>query len=93
MNIDQRIDGFPRWHAGAGDDEGDADRMVVQTLLAEEAVLADSQAIVGGEYDDGVVFLAGLFQGVEHAADLVVKVADNGCVFAEMGANHRLGRG
>ena len=48
---------IPGRHAWAAHDERDAHAVVVEILLAHQAVLADAQTMVGGVDDDGVVSL------------------------------------
>ena len=58
--------------------------MVVQVLLAEEAVAADGQPVVAAEDDEGVVVAAARPQRVEGAADLGVQEGDGGVVVGQV---------
>ena len=89
LQVDHRVDLSARLNARAAEDIRHADRMIVLVLLAHQSVLSDSQAVVGREDDDGVVGLAASFQGVEDAAEVVVRVRDDRVIFAAMHL-HRL---
>ena len=57
--------------------------MLVHVLLADEAVAADGQAVVGSEDDERVVALARVVERFEDAADLLVEMRDDGVVAGE----------
>jgi hypothetical protein len=63
-----------------GDDEGDADGLLVRVLLAVEAVASLEVAVVGEEDDGGVVAQSLRVQEAEERADVVVEVLDHGVV-------------
>ncbi len=58
--------------AGAAEDQWGLHAVFVEALLAEQAVAADRQAVVGGEDDDRVFKLAAIFKGLDDAADVMV---------------------
>ena len=62
--------------AGEIDDEGGADGAVVGGDLSAEAVLAPGEALVGGEDDEGVLTLAGFFEGFEETTDAFIDGED-----------------
>ena len=72
---------------GSGEDERDADAVLVAVLLAHQSVLADSQAVVTGQHDHRIVGETLLVQGVEHPPELVVEMADHGVVLGDVPAN------
>ena len=49
---------------------GHAHAVLEHALLAQQAVAAQGQSVVGGIDDDRVVRLAGLLQGLENPPDL-----------------------
>src|SRR5262245_1416539 len=63
--------------------------MIVEILFAEQPVLADSESLIGCEKDHRVGGLCARVEGVEHAPDLGVEVADDGVILLEMNANDR----
>ncbi len=65
--------------------------MLEHALLAQQAVAAQGESIVGGIDDDGVVRLAGLFQGFENPPDLAVQMRDHSVVFRQLIADDGLG--
>ncbi len=77
-------------HAGAGEDQRHPHRVLVEVLLAHQAVLADRQAVVAGHDDDGVVGEAALLQHVEQAAGLRVQVGDHRVVLGDVAPHLRL---
>ena len=76
---------------GPGDDQRHAHAVLEHALLAQQAVAAQGQAVVGGEDDQRVVRLAGLLQGRENPPDLLVHVRDQAVVFGQLIADHGLG--
>ena len=58
--------------------------MIVKILLAKEAVAADGQAMVAGEYDERALVLAACLERVQDAADLGVEERDRGIVVGKM---------
>jgi hypothetical protein len=72
--LDERI-AHAGLFAGHADDERHARGFVVQADFGPEIVLAEMEAVVAGEDDDGVVRLPGFFERVEHLADLCVHEA------------------
>ena len=76
-----------RLDAGALDDERHAPGVLVEVLLALQAVAADRDAVVGGVEDVGVVELAHRLELLEHAADLDVDVLAAGELAAELVAD------
>lgn len=71
-------------------DQGYAHAVFVAALLAHEAVLAQGEAVVTGQDDDGLLHAAGALQGIEDPADLGVQVGDHGVVLGDVAAD--LGR-
>ena len=65
--------------------------MIVQVLLAEQAVAADGQAGIAGEDDNRVRFEPRLAQRVQNAADLGIEERDEGVVVREMLPHNGLG--
>ena len=68
---------------GPADHEGDAEAAVVVVLLTAAPrgvglAVGEGAAVVGGEDDDGVVLLTGVFEGCEEASDAIVEVFDEG---------------
>ena len=57
---------------------------LVEVLLTEEAVLAERKAVVAGKDDDGVLPLAGLLEGGEDPADVVVHSGHAGVVVGRL---------
>ena len=57
------------------DDEGHPARPLIETPLLHHASFAQHVAVIAGEYHHRVLRQAGLVQGVQQAADLVVHVA------------------
>ena len=66
--------------AGAGDNQGHAQRFVEGVLLSPEAVFAEEKSVIAPENDDGVVGEAEFGEGVDDLADLGVNVANAGVV-------------
>ena len=64
--------------------KGHPDRMLVEVLLALQAMAADRHAVVGRVDDQGVVELADLLEPAEDAADLLVDVLVAGELPAEL---------
>ncbi len=65
--------------------------MLEDALLAEQAVTAEGEAVVGREHDDGVACMARRFQCIEDAADLAVEVSHHPVVLGQLVAHHGLG--
>ena len=61
--------------------------MIVQVLLAQQAVLTDRQALIGSKNDHGVGRFSARVEGGEDAPDLRVQVRDDGVIFLEMDAD------
>ena len=76
QQIAERLGGFALRNAGTDEDQRDAHAVLKHALLAQQAVAAQRESVVGGIDDDGVVRLAGLFQGFENPPDLAVQVRD-----------------
>ena len=82
--VHQRV-ASPLLDAGAGKDQRHVHAAeLVEVLLAEQAVLAERQAVVAGEDDDGVVELAEFPKQLENASDVVVQAGDAGVVLREL---------
>ena len=79
--------------SGEAKDEGDLDAVVVHGHFAEKSVGAEGEAVIGDEGDEGVFEDAGLFEGGEDAADLLVEVGDEGVVGGDLGADGGFGAG
>ena len=62
--------------------------MVVKVLFAHQPVLTDGQALVRCENNYGVGRLAARFERVEDAANLRVKMRDEGVILLEMDADY-----
>lgn len=96
LQVDRLIAAFAHGHLWADHQKGHPHAVVVLILLAEQAVVADGETVVGGEEDPGVVGLAARFQGREDATDLGVHVLDQRVVLAPMhrdrGLNAGIGR-
>ncbi len=78
-------------HSRAGDHQRRPHRVVIEILLAKEAVAADRQAMVAGKDDERALVLAARPQRIEDAADLRVEERDRGVIVGEMLADD-LGR-
>jgi len=64
---------------------------LVQVLLAQQAVLAQRKAVVAGHDEQGVVQLAGLAQGLEHAAHLGVEIGGRCIIAGQFPRQRRVG--
>ena len=78
----------PGTDAGGADDARHAGAVLVQVLLAHQAVLAHGEAVVGGVDHDGVFRPPGLGEGVEHPPDPRVQVGDHAVVVGHVPAHH-----
>ena len=67
------------------DDEGDLEGLFVVSPFAGQTAVPHVVSVVGGVDDDGVVGLAGGFEGGEESADGLVNAADHAVVGADVG--------
>ena len=67
-------------HARRADHHRAVERSVEERVLAPDARLAQMEAVVGPQHDDGRLREAGLFEGVEDATDLAIGEARAGGV-------------
>src|SRR5436309_2243909 len=60
----------------------DADRLFVKDRLADERMRAHHFTVIAGEYDDGVIALAGIFERLEDSRDALIHLAAQAPVIA-----------
>ena len=77
--LGKRIDLAPstslRRRLGVADDKGDVKGFVEIPVLAMQVVIAEVLTMIGSEDDEGLVVLAGAFQLIDDASDMVVDLA------------------
>src|SRR5439155_5539584 len=78
---------FARANPGPGEEQGGVHRVVVEILLAEQAVTADGEAVIAAKDDQGILVLAACSERIEDAANLGVEEGDGGVIIGEVLAN------
>src|SRR5438034_8745742 len=84
LQVNRRVNFSVGGCARSGDNERHANGVIVKVLLAEEAMMADGEAVIGREENPGVVGQAAPVELIENAADLRVEMRDESIVFAAM---------
>ena len=90
MHVGERVARLTLWDSRTPEDQRAAHALLVDVLLAEQAVTSHRQSVIRRVNHDSVVGVRAVLQSLQDASDLFIEVCHQPVVFAELVADDLL---